>query len=48
MIGDIILFLKVLYTQTMCIHDYKPDRFGIILGGHSNRICCKCLKREIT
>lgn len=29
-----------------CIHNYKPDRIGIITGLNNKRICTKCSKYE--
>lgn len=46
MIGDIILWTKRSWKQLVCIHDYKPDRIGIITGLSSRRICSKCDRTE--
>ena len=49
MIGDLILWIKNTWKQQFtCIHDYKPDRIGIITGLSSSRICDKCGKFENT
>lgn len=49
MIGDLILWIKNTWKQQFtCIHDYKPDRIGIITGFSSSRICEKCKKFENT
>lgn len=46
MIGDFILWVKEVIKQQTCIHDYKPDRIGIITGLNSKRVCTKCGKYE--
>lgn len=46
MIGDIITYLKIKLKRLFCIHNYKPDRIGIITGLNNNRICTKCGKYE--
>lgn len=47
MIGDLILFVKkFIHQQFTCVHDYKPDRIGIITGLNHHRICTKCNKFE--
>jgi hypothetical protein len=47
MIGDIILYLKkIIHQHFFCIHDYKPDRIGIITGLNHKRVCSKCDKFE--
>jgi hypothetical protein len=47
MVGDIILKVKTWVHQNIkCIHNYKPDRIGIITGLNNNRICSKCSKFE--
>ena len=42
MLGDFVLWIKKTWKQQTCIHNYKPDRIGIITGLYSGRICCKC------
>jgi hypothetical protein len=47
MIGDLIILIKRIVKQNVfCIHDYKPDRIGIITGLSSSRVCSKCGKFE--
>ena len=46
MIGDIIMYLKLKWKQLFCIHNYKPDRIGIITNLNNKRICSKCGKYE--
>ena len=46
MIGDLYLFIRKLFNQTFCIHNYKPDRIGIITNLNNKRICSKCGKYE--
>ena len=49
MIGNLILWVKRIWKQEFtCIHDYKPDRIGVITGLSSSRICDKCGKFEYT
>jgi len=47
MIGDTVIWIVTFVKQQfLCIHNYMPDRIGIITGlGHS-RICTKCGKYE--
>ena len=46
MIGNLILWIKKKINQEIiCIHDYKPDRIGIITGmSHYTYQCSKCGK----
>ena len=47
MMGDLILNIKKFLKQNItCIHEYKPDRVGIITGLNNKRICTKCNKYE--
>ncbi len=46
MIGDLVLWIIRVWNQQTCMHDYKPDRIGIITGLNSSRICSKCEKYE--
>jgi len=46
MFGDLIIWIKKVFKQQTCIHDYKPDRIGIITGLNFKRICSKCEKFE--
>ena len=47
MIGDIVLWIvKFTKQHFLCIHNYMPDRIGIITGLNSSRICDKCGKFE--
>lgn len=47
MIGDFILWIKKVWKQHVtCIHNYIPDRIGIITGLSNKRICSKCNKTE--
>lgn len=45
MIGDIILYLRTLFKQTFCIHDYKYKSMEIGIQMFTSRKCTKC-KRE--
>ena len=46
MLGDLILYLRLKWKQFKCIHEYKPDRIGIITGLYNGRVCEKCCKFE--
>ncbi len=47
MIGDFILWIKRIWKQEFtCIHNYVPDRIGIITGLYNGRVCSKCNKFE--
>jgi hypothetical protein len=46
MIGDMILKFLIFFKQLFCIHDYIPDRIGIITGLYNGRVCSKCDKYE--
>jgi len=42
MLGKIIIKIKEIIKQQTCIHEFVPDRIGIITGLSSRRICKKC------
>ncbi len=44
MFGDFILFVKKKWNQFWCIHEYIPDRIGIVTGLHFGMYCKKCGK----
>ena len=44
MVGDLILYLKLRWKQFKCIHNYKPDRIGLITGLYFGDQCTKCCK----
>jgi hypothetical protein len=47
MIGDIVIWIVTFVKQQfLCIHNYMPDRIGIITGLSFTRICSKCGKYE--
>lgn len=46
MIGDFILWLKQFWKEHTCVHNYVPDRLGIITGCYLGRVCTKCGRLE--
>lgn len=47
MIGDLIIKLRTfIHQHLLCVHNYIPDRIGIITGLNNRRICKKCDKFE--
>tara|TARA_R110000772_G_scaffold125124_2_gene231801 strand:- start:1113 stop:1253 length:141 start_codon:yes stop_codon:yes gene_type:complete len=46
MVGKIILWIKNFLKQQTCLHDFIPDRVGIITGLSCGRICKKCNIKE--
>jgi hypothetical protein len=53
MIGDLIIFIKRFVRQQITcrhdyrvtyVHDYRPNRIGVITGISDKKMCCKCYK----
>ncbi len=46
MIGDLYLFIRKLFNQTFCIHNYKHKIVECGMQQFTYKVCDKC-KREI-